>query len=102
MLYRYIKPRDIILFVKDHPTIRKIKKGTFAYSPTLEDDGYLLLNVPTVEIEDRKQNENYILALSPAYSKQIIKYYADIDLDEILNTNKEDILAVVYSPKYHY
>ena len=102
MLYRYIKPRDIILFVKDHPIIRKIKKGTFAYSPTIDEEGDLSVSVPNIDWDGRRGEEPFLLFLDKKYSKQIIKYYADIDLDEILNTNKEDILAVVYSPKYHY
>ena len=80
MLYRYIKPRDIILFVKDHPIIRKIKKGTFAYSPTIDEEGDLSVSVPNIDWDGRRGEEPFLLFLDKKYFVPIFNETSSIFL----------------------
>lgn len=99
MLYKYIRDNDIVLFVKDFPN-SLVKRGMFGYYPEVDtEDGYLYLQFPEQKILNK---ESDLMAFSPQHHKRFIRFHEDLDLDELLNSNKEDILAVVYSPKYRY
>lgn len=97
MLYKHIKDDDIVLFVKDYPN-SPVKKGMFGVKPLVdEEDGYLYLHFP-----EKDTHGNFICAFSPHNHVYFLKLKEDTDLEDIIDNNPEDILAVVYSPSYQF